>query len=96
MKHMNIVRFKVKPECIEDYLRALADQPMWEGQIETRTIRYGENGFCGYGLWESKEAMMNQMQNMVSWLDTIRPLLEEISPELGVTDPISGAVIHEG
>ena len=95
MKHMNVVRLKVKPEHIDDYIQALKNQPAWEGRIETRTIRYGDNWFCGYGLWESREAMMAQMQPMVSWLDTVRPMLEEISPELGVTDPVSGGVIYE-
>ena len=32
---------------------------------------------------------------MIAGLDAVRPLLEEISPELGVTDPISGSVIME-
>ena len=30
---------------------------------------------------------------MIAYLDTIRDLLEEISPELGVTDPVSGPVV---
>ena len=33
------------------------------------------------------------MDGMVAWLDTIRPMLEVISEELGVTDPASGPVI---
>jgi hypothetical protein len=32
---------------------------------------------------------------MIAGLDTVRPLLEEISPELGVTDSVSGSVIME-
>jgi len=35
------------------------------------------------------------MDSMVGWLDTIRHMLEEITPELGVTDPVSGPVIWE-
>ena len=27
---------------------------------------------------------------MIAGLDTVRPLLEEISTELGVTDPVAG------
>jgi hypothetical protein len=30
---------------------------------------------------------------MIAYLDTVRDLLEEITPELGVTDPASGPVI---
>ena len=36
---------------------------------------------------EVKEAMDAEMQSMISWLDSVRDMLEEISPELGVTDP---------
>jgi hypothetical protein len=93
MQYMNIVRMRVKSDRIDDYIQALKTQPSWEGQLETRTIRFGDNGFCGYGLWESQEAMMAQMDNMVSWLDTVRPMLEELSAELGVTDAISGPVV---
>ena len=32
---------------------------------------------------------------MIAFLDSIRDLLEEISPELGVTDALSGPVIVE-
>ena len=32
---------------------------------------------------------------MIAGLDTVRPMLEEISPELGVTDPVAGPVILE-
>ena len=32
---------------------------------------------------------------MIAGLDAVRPLLEEISPEQGVIDPISGSVIME-
>ena len=32
---------------------------------------------------------------MIAGLDTVRPLLEEISPELGVTDSVSGSAIME-
>ena len=92
---MNIVRFKVKPEHINDYIEALQKQPVWNGNIEGRTIQTGENTFCAYGLWESKAAMDAEMDSMVSWLDTIREMLDEISPDLGLTDPVSGPVIWE-
>ena len=32
---------------------------------------------------------------MIAGLNTVRPLLEEISPELGVTDSVSGSAIME-
>ena len=95
MKHVNIVRFKVKLEHVNDYLKALTEQPVWKGNIEGKTIQTGENIFCAYGLWESKEAMDLEMDSMVEWLGTIRHMLDEITPELVVTDPVSGSVIWE-
>jgi hypothetical protein len=32
---------------------------------------------------------------MSAFSDTLRPMLQEISPELGVTDPVSGTIIAE-
>ena len=93
MQHMNIVKFQVKPEQIEDFLTAMRTQPQWPGNIEMRVVQTGENKFIGCGLWESKEIMFESMEGMIAWLDTVRPMLEIISPELGVTDPASGPVI---
>ena len=39
--------------------------------------------------------MVSAMPDMIALLDTARDLLEEISPELGVTDPVSGTVVFE-
>ena len=93
MQFMNIVKFQVKPERIEDFLYATRTQPRWEGNIEMRLVQTGENKFCGCGLWESKEIMLASMDGMVAWLDTVRPMLEVISEELGVTDSASGPVV---
>ena len=35
------------------------------------------------------------MPKIISFLDTMRHMLEEISPELGVTDAVSGSVVVE-
>ena len=58
MTHMNVVRFIVKPDRINDYLDKLKNQPKWKGQIEGRTIQTGDNTFCGYGLWSPKKQWM--------------------------------------
>ena len=39
--------------------------------------------------------MITAKPDMIALLDTARDLLEEISPELGVTDPVSGTVVFE-
>jgi len=57
--------------------------------------RTDEQSYVGYGLWQSEEHMQNAMPQMIGLLDSTRHLLEELSPELGVTDPVSGAVVFE-
>ena len=36
------------------------------------------------GLWESEDVMVGAMPKMIAFLDTIRHMLEEISPKLGL------------
>ena len=45
--------------------------------------------------WVNEESLANARQQMIAYLDTVRDLLEEISPELGVTDPRSGKIVME-
>lgn len=55
----------------------------------------GEQSYVAYGLWESEEDMKTAMPQMIALLDSSRHLLEELSPHLGVTDPVSGTVVFE-
>ena len=43
----------------------------------------------------NEEKMANARPQMIGLLDSTRHLLEELSPELGVTDPVSGTVVFE-
>jgi len=40
--------------------------------------------------------MQNAMPSMIALLDSTRHLREELPPELGVTEPVSGSVVFEG
>ena len=66
-----------------------------KGLLQHILAKTSERTYVGYGLWESEEAMVTAKPDMVALLDTARDLLEEISPELGVTDPVSGTVVFE-
>ena len=55
----------------------------------------GKQTYVGYGLWENEGKMANARSQMIGLLDSTRHLLEELSPELGVTDPVSGTVVFE-
>lgn len=93
MEFCNAVRFKVKEGCEEEYieLNKTFDNP--EGQKISRLFKTGERTYCYIGIWESAEAIAAQRDAMIANLDKARHLLEELSPELGVTDPVSGTVV---
>ena len=59
----------------------------------SRLFKTGDRTYCFIGIWESEEAIASQRENMIGNLDKVRHLLEELSPELGVTDPVSGTVV---
>ena len=67
----------------------------YEGILSQILIQTGEQNYCGVGFWESEDAMVEARPVMISFLDTMRHMLEEISPELGVTDAVSGPILAE-
>jgi len=91
---MNIVRFKPKPGQKDAVIKAHAeiDISTWPGCISMRMIDAGDV-LCGFGEWESMEHMQKAMPQMIALLDSFRDHLDEISSELGVTDPIRGDVV---
>ena len=53
----------------------------------------GDQTYVAYGLWENEDKMRVAMPDMISLLHETRDMLEELSPELGVTEPVYGNVI---
>ena len=53
----------------------------------------GECRYCFVGLWESKEKLISARSFMIEHLNSVRGFLDELSPELGVTDPVSGPIV---
>ena len=49
----------------------------------------GEDSSCFARLWESKEALVSVRPKMIAHLNEVRGFMKELSPELGVTDPVS-------
>ena len=95
MSHMNIVKFHVKQDSVEEFLNIFKEATLSPGQISAKLVQIDDNKFCSMGLWDSKDSMDKAMPDMIGFLDTIRHMLEEISEELGVTDPASGPLIME-
>ena len=60
-----------------------------------RLVQTGEFTYCSVGEWYSQESLVNACPAMIGFLDSVRHMLDEINPELGVTDPVSGPVVME-
>ena len=93
MEFMNIVRARVKPEHLDEYMKLNEEFPIYDGMLSSKLIKTGDYTFCYVGTWESEDAIAAQRDNMIANLNTMRHMLEELSPELGVTDPVSGSVV---
>ena len=96
---INVVRSKVKESKKDEYIKKLKEffhsMKGTEGLISMKQIQTGPNNYCIIGEWKKEDAIIKARPKMIAGLDAVRSMLEEISPELGVTDPVSGPVIME-
>ena len=91
---MNVVRFKLKPDCVDKYFEVI-DNTSFEGMNQRYIAKTGDYDYCFVGIWESAEASAAQRPAMIAHLDAVRGFMEELSPELGVTDPVSGNIVSK-
>ena len=96
---MNVVRSIVKEGKKDEYMIKLKEffdnMKGTDGLISMKQIQSGPNSMCIIGEWKDEQSIAKARDKMIAGLGIVRPLLEEISPELGVTDPVSGPVIME-
>ena len=85
---MNVVRFKLKSDCVDKYFEVI-DKTCFEGMTQKYIAKTGDYDYCFVGIWKSAEAIAAQRPAMTAHLDEVRGFMEELSPELGVTDPVS-------
>ncbi len=90
---LNNVRVKVKEACEEQYLAAVEAWSCPEGMTDRYIAKTGERRYCFVGHWESEEKLVVARPQMSKHLESVRELLDEITPELGITDPVSGPVL---
>ena len=86
---MNVVRFKLKSDCVDKYFEVI-DKTSFEGMTQRYIAKTGDYDYCFVGIWKSAEAIAAQRPAMIAHLDEVRAFMEELSPEHGVTDPVSG------
>jgi hypothetical protein len=91
MTAFNCVRMRVKPGREQDYLDAHRNMPDpgWPGMRHACIIKTGERTYCVIG----EDALVKARPSMVATLDRIRPFLEDLGGDLGLTDPVSGDVV---
>ena len=94
-KFMNIVKVKVKSSHRKEYLQVCDEMPKFGGQISAKFVETVPNHFTMIGEWNSEDDIAKARPEMIKFLDKLRHTLEELSPELGVTDPSSGTVVIE-
>ena len=98
-KFMNVVRSKIKEGKKDEYMKKLKEFfnniKGTDGLISMKQIQTGPNTMCIVGEWKDEQSIAKARDKMIAGLDSVRSLLEEISPELGVTDPVSGPIIME-
>ena len=94
MSAFNAVRFRVKPgrdqEFIEAHRNAHRD---WPGLVHVNLIKTGDHTYCIIGEWSDVDALAKARPHMIETLNGFRQTLEDLGGSLGVTDPVSGAVV---
>ena len=78
-----------------DFLEVFKTFSKEEGEIYSFLVQTGDREYVAVGTWESEDALVNARPSLIGNLDKMRDFLEEISPDLGVTDPRSGNIIME-
>ena len=94
-KHTNVVRFRVKPGKQKEFENIFNESDILDGQLLHVLAKTGDQSYVAFALWKSEQMMIDARPKMINLLDSGRHLLEELSPELGVTDPVAGAVVFQ-
>ena len=92
-KFISIVKFKVKTEEENNFIKSMQKFNLPDGLIYRKLIKTGQYSYCSIIEWANEEALENARPQMIAFLDTIRNMLIEFSQDLGVTDPASGPVV---
>ena len=93
-KYATSVRFLVKNGEVDAFMNVAKEIPN-VGEIHGLFAQTGDRTFVATTIFESEQALIDARPKMIGNLDKLRKYLEEISPELGVTDPVSGPIFCE-
>jgi hypothetical protein len=94
MTAFNVVRFRVKPGCEEQFVDAHRKlRADFKGFLGGSLIKTGDQTFCFVGEWRNFQSIVAARPGMIAFLDGMRGMLEDLGGGLGVTDPVSGDVV---
>jgi hypothetical protein len=94
MTAYNVVRFRVKPGCEQQFIDAHKQaKPAFKGWRGGALIKTGDRTFCIIGEWPSMQRLAAARPQMIGLLDSFRHTLEDLGNGLGATDPVSGEVV---
>jgi heme-degrading monooxygenase HmoA len=94
MTAFNIVRFRVKPGRVKQFIAAHRSlKPGFKGFRGGALVRTGEQTFCVVGEWASFASLIHARPQMIQVLDALRDHLEDLGGGLGLTDPVSGEMV---
>jgi hypothetical protein len=79
---------------MRDAVKEVSKRTKNDGMLDSYYIETGKRTFMWVGVFESEQHLIDSRPALIANLDMMRHLLEEITPELGVTDPASGPVFH--
>ena len=87
------VRFIAKQGKSEELLLRLSAFTLPAGALNHVVVQTGPHSFLTFLRWRKEDDLVAARPEMIAFLDTVRDLLDVISPTLGVTDPASGPVL---
>jgi len=94
MTAFNVVRFRVKPGFEDEFVARHRDiREVLPGMRQMSLVRTGDQSYCFVGEWNAMDHIVAAREQMIGILNSFRHMLEELSPELGVTDPMSGEAV---
>ena len=94
MTAFNVVRFRVKPGEEERFVDAHRTmRPGLKGFVAGALIKTGDRSFCMVGEWKNFQNIVDARPQMISLLDGMRDMLEDLGGGLGLTDPVSGEAV---
>ncbi len=96
MSAYNVVRMRVKPGSVDEFLTYYRERPLDMPGMKAMTIvKTGDFDFCFIGEWSDMDAIAAARPAMIASLDEHRSKLEDLGGGRGVTDPVSGEAVIE-